>query len=422
MSQDNILSFKNPASEVPDLLTEIARQGAREMLAKAIELEVQDFLGDFEPLTTEEGRKRIVRNGYLPAREIQTGIGPLAVKMPRVRDREPSTSKIEFSSSIIPRYLRRSKSIETLLPLLYLKGISTGDFKGALAPILGEEAKNLSPSVICRLKTVWEGEYEQWQKRDLSLKKYVYLWADGIYLKARMEEAKDCVLVVIGVDEYGHKELLAIEDGYRESKESWKTLLRSLKERGLAEAPKVAVGDGALGFWSALSEEFPSTDHQRCWVHKTCNILDKMPKSIHSRAKSDLHEIWMSETRDDAQKAFDGFIKTYGAKYPKAVNCLKKDKEELLTFYDYPAEHWKSLRTTNPIESTFATVRHRTKKVKGCFSRKTILTMVFKLCESAEKRWQRIAGFKRLGEVITGVKFVDGVASINNDQDTRDAA
>jgi transposase-like protein len=351
MSQDNIISFKNPASEVPDLLTEIARQGAREMLAKAIELEVRDFLGDFESLTTKDGRKRIVRNGYLPEREIQTGIGPLAVQVPRVRDRDSSASKIDFSSAIIPRYLRRSKSIETLLPLLYLKGISTGDFKGALAPILGEEAKNLSPSVICRLKTAWESEYEQWQKRDLSLKNYAYLWADGIYLKARMEDAKDCVLVVIGVDEYGKKELLAIEDGYRESKDSWKNLIRSLKDRGLSKAPKVAVGDGALGFWSAISEEFPSTDHQRCWVHKACNILDKMPKSIHSRAKSDIHEIWMSETKADAKKAFEGFIKTYGAKYPKAVHCLEKDKKELLTFYDYPAEHWKSLRTTNPIES-----------------------------------------------------------------------
>ena len=237
-----------------------------------------------------------------------------------------------------------------------------------------------------------------------------------------MEDAKDCVLVVIGVDEYGKKELLAIEDGCRESKDSWKNLIRSLKDRGLSKAPKVAVGDGALGFWSAISEEFPSTDHQRCWVHKACNILDKMPKSIHSRAKSDIHEIWMSETKADAKKAFEGFIKTYGAKYPKAVHCLEKDKKELLTFYDYPAERWKSLRTTNPIESTFATVRHRTKKVKGCFSRKTILTMVFKLCDSAEQRWHRIAGFKRLGQVITGVKFVDGIASINNDQDMRDAA
>jgi putative transposase len=303
-----------------------------------------------------------------------------------------------------------------------LKGISTGDFKSALSPILGEDAKNLSPGVISRLKGAWESEYEKWQKRDLSLKNYVYWWADGIYLKARMEDAKNCVLVVIGVDEYGKKELLAIEDGYRESKESWKNLIRSLKERGLSKSPKVAVGDGALGFWSAISEEFPSTDHQRCWVHKTCNILDKMPKSIHSRAKGDIHEIWMSETKADAKKAFEEFIKTYGAKYPKAIHCLEKDKEELLTFYDYPAEHWKSLRTTNPIESTFATIRHRTKKVKGCFSRKTILTMVFKLCESAGKRWHRIAGFKRLGEVITGVKFVDGIASINNDQDMRDAA
>lgn len=392
-----------------DALTELARQGARQMLAVALEQEVTTFLENHKNSQTDEGLKRFVRNGHLPERNIQTGIGDIPVKQPRVRDRANVEDDIQFSSSIVPRYLRRSQSIDTLLPLLYLRGISTGDFQAALAPLLGQEAKNVSPNVISRLKAAWEDEYNAWNKRDLSEERYVYLWADGIYLQARMEDSKNCVLVIIGVTDKGEKRLLAIEDGYRESKESWQDLIRHLKGQGLEKAPKVAVGDGALGFWAALSEEFPETRHQRCWVHKTRNVLDKLPKSQQEQAKSALHEIWMSATKVEANKALDAFIKQYSVKYPKATECLLKDRDELLTFYDFPAEHWKSLRTTNPIESTFSTVRHRTKRSRGCFSRKTILTMVFKLCESAQQGWIRLNGFGRLAEVIRGVKFVDGI-------------
>ena len=332
------------------------------------------------------------------------------MQQPRIRDREQTKENdIQFSSNIVPRYLRRSQSINALLPILYLRGISTGDFQAALAPILGKDAKNVSPNVISSLKAAWEGEYYSWNKRDISEDKYVYWWADGIYLQARMEDGKDCVLVVIAVTDKGEKRLLAIEDGYRESKDSWQTLIRSLKSRGLQVSPKIAAGDGALGFWAALSEEFPETRHQRCWVHKTCNVLDKMPKSQQGQAKAALHEIWMAATKKEADKAFDAFIKQFSVKYPKAVECLAKDRNELLTFYDFPAEHWKSLRTTNPIESTFSTVRHRTRRSRGCFSRKTILTMVFKICESAQEGWIRLSGFARLAEVIRGVKFVDGI-------------
>lgn len=410
--KDNVVALNNPSENtVEDMLTEIAREGACKMLAAALNQEVSDFLTKHIHHRTESGNARFVRNGYLPERTIQTGIGDIEVKQGRIRDRAKADDDITFRSSIIPPYLRRSKSIDKLLPVLYLRGISTGDFQSALAPIVGDNAKNLSPNVISKLKSSWEFEYQAWNKRDLSLRHYVYWWADGIYLQARMEDSKDCVLVIIGVNEKGKKELIAIEDGYRESKESWQTVLRDLKKRGLTRGPKVATGDGALGFWAAISEEFPQTRHQRCWCHKTCNVLDKLPKSQHGRAKSALHEIWMAATKAEANKAFNDFIETFSLKYPKAVECLKKDRDELMTFYDYPAEHWKPLRTTNPIESTFATVRHRTKRVKGCFSRKTILTMVFKLCQSAQEKWIRLYGFNRLADVIAGVKFVDGVAN-----------
>jgi putative transposase len=358
----------------------------------------------------------------LPERPIQTGIGSIEVKVPRVRDRAP-LDKIKFSSSIVPPYLRRSKSMDELLPLLYLKGISTGAFQESLTPLFGEQAKNLSPGVISRLKSAWESEYYQWHKRDLSKKTYVYWWVDGIYLQARMEDARDCVLVVIGVNDQGQKELIALEDGFRESKESWLELINHIKSLGLKNGPEVATGDGALGFWAAIRETFPKTRHQRCWLHKTLNVLDKLPKTLQAKAKSDLHEIWMSPTRVNVDKAFDHFITAYSAKYPKATECLLKDKEPLLTFFDFPAEHWKPLRTTNPIESTFATVRHRTKKTKGCFSRTTILTMVFKLCQSAQKHWIRLHGFQRLAEVIRGVKFVNGESQLEVESiNTRDAA
>lgn len=405
MRKDNVIELKKPET-VNDLLTEVLRSGARKLLAAAVNAEVEEFLSQHNQ---SDAKARFVRNGYLPEREIQTGIGNVTVQVPRLRDRKSASDGIRFGSSVIPKYLRRSGSMNELLPLLYLKGVSTNDFVEALTPLVGEEAKNLSPGVISRLKAAWEDEYNDWRKRDLSRERYVYFWADGIHLQARMEDSVECVLVIVGVTERGNKELLTIEGGHRESKESWRTVLNDLKNRGLTKAPKLAVGDGALGFWGALTETYGNTRHQRCWFHKMGNVLDKLPKSVQAIAKSQLQDIWMSETRESAYKAFDHFIKLYEAKHYKATECLLKDKEELLAFYDFPAEHWAHIRTSNPIESTFATVRHRTYKSKGCFSRTTILTMVFKLCESAQKRWNRLRGFNYLADVIRGVKFTNGI-------------
>lgn len=409
MPKDNVIALKKP-EVINDLLTEVIRTGAKQLLAVAVDAEVKEFLAQYSDHQVDSGKARFVRNGYLPERDIQTGIGAVAVQVPRVRDRGfVSQDGITFNSSIIPKYLRRSSSLNDLLPLLYLKGLSTNDFIDALTPIFGENAKNLSPNVVCRLKKEWENEYEDWCKRKLNNQRYVYWWADGIHLHARMEDSPECVLVIVGVTEQGNKEVVAIEGGHRESKESWLTLLRNLKERGLTTAPLLAVGDGALGFWGALTEVYGETTHQRCWFHKMGNVLDKLPKSQQAQATKQLQEIGMSATREEAYKAFDFFVKTYESKYPKATQCLEKDKEELLAFYDFPAEHWPHIRTTNPIESTFATVRHRTYKSKGCHSRKTILTMVFKLCESAQDRWIKLRGFHYLTEVIRGVKFNNGL-------------
>lgn len=405
MRKDNIIALKKPET-ISDLLTEVLRNGAKRLLAAAVEAEVDEFLSLHNEGST---KARFIRNGYLPEREIQTGIGAVEVEVPRVRDRSNGMDGLLFRSSVIPKYLRRSGSMNELLPLLYLKGISGNDFAEALAPIVGDEAKNLSPGVISRLKAAWEDEYNAWRKRDLSKQRYVYFWADGIHLQARMEDSVECVLVIVGVTEKGEKELLTIEGGHRESKESWLTVLQDLKNRGLKKAPKLAVGDGALGFWGALTEVYGQTRHQRCWFHKMGNVLDKLPKSLQAVATSQLQDIWMSDTREAAYKAFDHFVKLYEAKHIKATECLLKDKEELLAFYDFPAEHWAHIRTSNPIESTFATVRHRTYKSKGCFSRITILTMVFKLCESAQKRWNRLRGFNYLADVIRDVKFTNGI-------------
>lgn len=407
MKKDNIIELKKPEA-VSDLLTEVLRKGARELLSAAVEMEVKEFLERHQQHRTDDDRPRFTRNGYLPEREIQTGIGPVSVEVPRVRDRAFKKDGISFGSSVIPKYLRRSTSMNEFLPLLYLKGISVNDFSEALAPLLGDAAKNLSPGVIGRLKATWEDEYNAFCKRDLKNKRYVYWWADGIHLQARMEDSTDCILVIMGVTEQGTREIITIEGGHRESKESWAQVLKDLRRRGLTTAPKLAVGDGALGFWGGLTEVYGETKHQRCWFHKMGNVLDKLPKSQQPQAKKLLQEIWMSATREDAYIAFDYFVETYEAKYPKAAECLAKDKEELLAFYDFPAEHWVHVRTTNPIESTFATVRHRTYKSKGCFSRTTILTMVFKLCESAQKRWRKFRGFAYLADVIIGVKFVNG--------------
>jgi putative transposase len=397
-----------------DLLDVVVRRGAQQILQQAIEAEVQEFLQQHQERRDAEGNRLVVRNGHQPARKIVTGAGALEVQQPRVRDNSPARGeRVQFSSAILPPYLRRSKAIEEFIPWLYLRGISTGDFSEALQTLLGERAKGLSPNVIVRLKEQWTSEYEQWSRRDLTGQPYVYLWADGIYVNVRLEDTenkKQCLLVVMGATADGHKELLAVQDGYRESTQSWTELLVDLQRRGLTLAPKLATGDGAMGFWAALRQVYPETREQRCWVHKTANVLNKLPKSVQPRAKADLHEIWMAETREQANQAFDTFLAKYQAKYADACECLAKDREALLTFYDFPAEHWIHLRTTNPIESTFATIRLRHRRTKGNGTRKTSLAMMFKLAQAAQKRWQRLHGSERLSLLLQGMVFVDGVA------------
>lgn len=416
MKNNTRFTQKNPAQ---DALTEFLRQAAQNVLQAAIEQEAHELLLKLKSEKLADNRLRVVKNGYLPERQIQTGIGDIAVKVPRIRDRAQTSpdKAIKFYPSWIPKYMRRTATLDSLLPLLYLKGISTGDFQAALEPILGKDAANLSPSVISRMKASWLEEYKQFSNQDLSAKEYVYWWIDGIYLEARMEDAKSCILVIIGADKHGKKELIAMVDGFRESKLSWSNLLLDLKSRGLDSGPKLAIGDGALGFWGALAEIYPETKWQRCWVHKTRNILDKLPESLQSQAKSALHDIYNADTQANALKAYERFLAKYGLKYPKACECLKKDKDILLTFYSFPAEHWQSIRTTNPIESTFATVRHRTIKSKGCFSRDTIIASVYKLIREAEKRWKKLYGHARLADVINLVPFIDGIATNieNND-------
>ena len=407
MDEDRVIALENPGADERDALTEVLRQGAWRMLAQTVEAEVEAFVVAHEHIRDEEGRRWVIRNGYLPGRTIQTGIGDIAVKAPRVRDR--SGSGLRFTSTILPPYLRRTKSIEELIPWLYLKGISTGDFSEALAALLGPDAPGLSAATVSRLKEVWKGDLEAWQRRDLSSKRYVYFWVDGVYFQARLEQAKQCFLVIIGADEAGNKELVGLWDGFRESEQSWMELLLDLKSRGLEMGPKLATGDGALGFWKALRKAYGQTRQQRCWVHKMANVLNKLPKSLQQQAKQRLHEIWMAEGRDEAERAFDLFIDSYQAKYPKAAQCLAKDRDTLLAFYDFPAEHWLHIRTTNPIESTFATVRLRTAKTRGCLSRETASTMVFKLTLCAQRRWRRLNGSIWLADVIEGVKFEDGI-------------
>jgi len=409
--KDNVVQLIQPGT-IEDQLTEVLRCGARALLAQAVEAEVASFLAKHADLRTEDGRARVVRHGHLPEREVMTGIGPVAVRQPRVRDRAAAADnpgRIRFSPSILPPYMRRSKSIETLLPILYLKGISTGDFSEALTALLGKDAAGLSASAIGRLKDGWLDEHAAWQKRDLSARRYVYIWADGIYLEARLEDEKQCILVVIGATPEGRKELVGFTDGARESAHDWRELLFDLKRRGLDVSPELMVADGALGFWKAAGEVWPKAREQRCWVHKTANVLAKLPKSQQPKAKRALQEIWMAETKAGAETAFDAFIESYSVKYEKAADCLEKDRDALLAFYDFPAEHWKHLRTTNPIESTFATVRHRTIRAKGCLSNKTALAMVFKLVEGAQKSWRRLDGHNQLPKLILGVKFSDGL-------------
>lgn len=417
MSESTLRVLSQPEIEGTDPLHALLREGARELIAQAVQAELSAFLDAYGDRRLDDGRRAVVRNGYLPERRVQTGIGDVEVRVPKVRDR--SGGGACFRSELLPPYLKRARSVEELIPWLYLKGVSTGDYQEALSALLGDQAKGLSANTVSRLKQKWLDEHRAWCQRDLGDRRYVYWWVDGVYSNVRLDD-RLCLLVVIGVTEHGHKELIAVEDGHRESEASWYELLAGLRERGLTQGPKLAVGDGALGFWKALNKLYPDTAHQRCWVHKTANVLEKLPKSVQPKVKAALHEIWMAETREDAHKAFERTLKRFEAKYPKAMDCLAKDRDVLLAFYDYPAEHWVHIRTTNPIESTFATVRLRTKRSRNCGSRETTLTMVFKLLQSAQQRWKRIKGFRKLELVVNNVQFRDGEQVI--DQSDRVAA
>ena len=411
MSNDSVVKLIQPGT-FNDPLTDVLRAGARALLTQAVEAEVAEFLGKHADLRTEDGVLRVVRHGHLPERQIMTGIGPVAVRQPRVHDRAAGAAdlgRIRFTPALLPPYARRSKSLEMLIPLLYLRGVSTGDFEEVLAALLGKDAPGLSASTIGRLKELWIDEHRRWNERDLSARRYVYVWADGIHLQARLEDAAQCILVIIGATLEGRKELLGLIDGTRESAHDWRALLLDLRRRGLSIAPQIAVADGALGFWKALGEVWPKTREQRCWVHKTANVLNKLPKSQQPKARRALQQIWMAETKAEATIAFEAFIESGAVKYDKATACLAKDRDALLAFYDFPAEHWKHLRTTNPIESTFATVRHRTIRSKGCLSNKTALALVFKLVDGAQKTWRRLDGHHQLPKIIQGVKFTDGL-------------
>jgi len=411
VSNDSVVKLIQPGT-FNDPLTDVLRAGARALLTQAVEAEVAEFLGKHADLRTEDGVLRVVRHGHLPERQIMTGIGPVAVRQPRVRDRAAGAAdlgRIRFTPALLPPYARRSKSLEMLIPLLYLRGVSTGDFEEVLAALLGKDAPGLSASTIGRLKELWIDEHRRWNERDMSARRYVYVWADGIHLQARLEDAAQCILVIIGATLEGRKELLGLIDGTRESAHDWRALLLDLRRRGLSIAPQIAVADGALGFWKALGEVWPKTREQRCWVHKTANVLNKLPKSQQPKARRALQQIWMAETKAEATIAFEAFIESGAVKYDKATACLAKDRDALLAFYDFPAEHWKHLRTTNPIESTFATVRHRTIRSKGCLSNKTALALVFKLVDGAQKTWRRLDGHHQLPKIIQGVKFTDGL-------------
>jgi putative transposase len=405
--QEHSAGRLNQPGVISDSLTDLLRRGARGLIETAVEAELELLLDEYRNVTDLQGRRAVVRNGHLPERDILTGVGNIPVRVPKVRDR--SGSGIKFNSAIVPPYVRKAQRVEAALPWLYLRGISTGDMQEALSVLLGEEAKGLSPAVVSRLKAQWTEDYAAWNRRDLSAERYVYVWADGIYSTLRGEDDRLCLLVLIGVNEQGEKRLLALSDGYRESKASWLSVLQDLQARGLTTAPVLAVGDGALGFWAAQEEAWPETRAQRCWVHKTANVLNELPKSIQGKAKAGLQEIWMAATQAQAGKAFDRFVRDFGAKYPKAVDKLVKDRAVLLAFYDFPAEHWVHIRTTNPIESSFATIRHRTTRTKNCVSRNTLLGLVFQLALTAQQSWRKLGGFKLLPAVVQGIRFVDGL-------------
>jgi putative transposase len=417
MTESTPRAVSQPELSIADPLHDLLRQGARDLIARAVEAELAGFLDQYSAHRLEDGRQAVVRNGHLPERTVQTGIGAVSVRVPKVRDR--SDGGVRFNSTLLPPYLKRARSVEELLPWLYLKGVSTGDFQEALAALLGEQARGLSASTIARLKAQWQADHRSWSQRDLSDHRYVYFWADGVYSHVRMDD-RLCLLVIIGVTEHGRKELVAVEDGHRESEASWTSVLNDLRERGLGTGPKLAIGDGALGFWKALRKTWPDVAEQRCWVHKTANVLNQLPKAMQPKVKAELQNIWMAETREAAHAAFDRTPKRFHAKYPKAMERLRKDREALLAFYDFPAEHWVHIRTTNLIESTFATVRLSTRRSRNCGSRDTTLAMVFKLLQSAQKRWKRIKGFRKLELVINNVPFQDGEQV--TDQSDRKAA
>lgn len=414
MKDDSTITALKQPGLIIDPLTEIARDGARRMLALALRSEVDEFLALYSEERLEDGRSRVVRHGHGPDRAIQTGIGPIEVARPKVRDRAPAGAgmeRIRFSSAILPKWARRTRSLDALLPVLYLRGVSMGDFPEALTALLGKDAPNLSPGVIARLTAGWQEEYDRWQRRDLSARRYVYIWADGVYLQARMEPVAECMLVIIGATPEGRKELLGFQVGIRESAQNWRELPVDLKARGLGIAPELAVGDGALGFWKALDEVFPGTRHQRCWFHKIGNVVNRFPKPMIPAVTSDLRDIHHAETRAAARDAMAVFAEKYAAKYPAAVKCLQKDADAMLAFFDFPAEHWEHLRTSNPIESVFATVRHRTVRTKGALSQKTARLMVFTLVQAASKTWRRLQGANQLPRVIEGVIFTNGIAT-----------
>ena len=412
MKENNVVEFAGRES-FSDSLTELLRTGARQLIEQAVEVELTEFMEQFSGRVTDAGKTAVVRNGRHPEREIQTGIGPVTVRIPKVRAKDGKP--VTFRSALVPPYVRKTASLEAALPWLYLKGVSSGEMSAALDVLVGTQAQGLSASTVSRLKRVWAEDYRSWCQKRLDQDRWVYVWADGVYSGLRAEETKLCALVMIGVNERGEKRFLAIEDGVRESTQSWREVLLDLKSRGM-NVPKLGIGDGAMGLWAALEEVYPETRHQRCWMHKTGNVLNGMPKLIQPKVKQALHEIWQAETREDAHKAFDRFIKTYEDKYPKATLMLQKDRDELMAFYDFPAAHWQSLRTTNPIESAFGTIRHRTKRSKGCLTRDGMLHMMFKLSECAEKNWRRLRGYDYLAKIITGVKFKDGIEVTTDDQ------
>jgi len=405
MKQDNLLAFENQTTFY-DQLTQLLQTGARKLISDAVEAELQVLLNEHRSVRTAENHAALVRNGYHPQRQIQTGIGPVSVRIPKVRSR--TGEAVTFQSALVPPYVRKTRSLEAAIPWLYLKGVSTGEMSDALQVLVGPQAQGLSASTVSRLKQVWAEEYRQWRNRSLAEDRWVYIWADGVYSGLRSEDTKLCSLVVIGVTECGDKHFLAIEDGVRESTQSWREVLRHLQSRGM-NIPKLAIGDGAMGFWAAMDEIYPDTRHQRCWVHKTRNVLNCLPKSVQDKAKLDLKEIWNAETKKEAEASFDRFLLTYDDKYPKATRCLTKDREVLLTFYDFPAKHWQSIRTSNPIESCFSTIRHRTKRSKGCLNRDGMLHMMFKLSQCAETNWRKLRGFQDLNKVVRGIVFKDGI-------------